>query len=241
MAPPTRAQFDTTHWSVVLAAGHDNTSGGQEALAALCESYWFPLYAYVRRQGFDQDDARDLTQSFFASLLARRDLRQVRPERGRFRSFLLAALRHFLINERKQRKAAKRGGGVPQLSLEWECAETTYLREPVDPGTPETLFNRRWASSTIAAALDRLRKVWRRAGKETEFELLHPSLVGELERGSYGSLAERLQTTEGAVRVAVHRLRREFQEQLREQVAQTVTTAEALEDELRFLLDALQE
>src|SRR5512145_1416957 len=141
---PRLARFETTHWSLVLAAGRGESSHTREAFAALCEIYWYPLYAYVRRQGYNPDDAQELTQAFFTRLIEKRDVQRVRRERGRFRSFLLASLKHFLLNDARRRRASRRGGGQTPLALEVESAEGRYLREPQDPATPETLFDRRW-------------------------------------------------------------------------------------------------
>jgi RNA polymerase sigma-70 factor (ECF subfamily) len=234
MSAPRRAGFDTTHWSLILAA-RDDSSDARQALATLCEAYWYPLYAYIRRQGHDADAARDLTQSFFLSILERQDLRQVSPERGRFRSFLLAAVRHFLLNDAVRRGRLKRGGGQTAISLDLEDAESRYRHEPVDRDTPETLFNRRWALTAVQRALHGVRDSYRQRGKGHEFDVLLPSLLGDLPHGGVEHLAEALDMKAGAVRMAMSRLRQAFRHRLREEVAGTVLAAETIDGEIRYL------
>jgi RNA polymerase sigma factor (sigma-70 family) len=234
-----RSSFETTRWSVVLTAGARDSSGAHQALATLCETYWYPLYAFVRRQGYDADQAQDLTQAFFARLLEKHDVEDARRERGRFRSFLLASLKHFLQNEAQYRRRQKRGGGQAPLSLEFETAEGRYLREPPDPRTPETIFDRRWALTVLDGVLRRLRREAVDADKVAEFDALKACLNGDLPHGSYRALGETLGMTEGAVKVAVHRLRRRFQRVLREEIAQTVPTPQAVDEELQYLFRAL--
>ncbi len=155
-------RFETTHWSLVLTAARGDSSDARQALASLCEIYWYPLYAYVRRQGHNADDALHLTQAFFTRLIERRDVQDARRERGRFRSFLLASMKHFLLNESRHRRAVKRGGDVAHLALDFKTAEGRYLRERDDPATPEALFDRRWALTVLDRALGRLRRAARR-------------------------------------------------------------------------------
>lgn len=221
------------------AAGADATSEARAALTALCETYWTPLYWYVRRQGHDADAAQDLTQAFLARLIEKHDVRNVRRERGRFRSFLLAALKHFLLNDAQSQRAVKRGGGVTTLPLEFDTAEGKYLKEPRDTRTPETTFDRRWALTVLDRVLQRLRREATGADKVAEFDVLKPSLLGESPPGGYQTWGGELGLTEGAVKVAVHRLRRRFQRVLRDEIAQTVSTEAEVEDEIRFLLSAL--
>jgi RNA polymerase sigma-70 factor (ECF subfamily) len=231
--------FQTTHWSPVVAAGSDDSRRSRAALATLCETYWYPLYAYVRRRGANPDDARDLTQGFLVSLLERRDFEKLRQDRGRFRSFLLASLQHFLLNDAAHRQTQKRGGGVSIVPLELENAEGRYSIEPVDRCTPETLYERRWALLVIERVLARLRMEWDAEGRASEFDVLKSCLLGEAPPGGYTTLAERLSTSEGAVRVAVHRLRRKFQSRLKQEIADTVVSPDDVDDEIRYLIQAL--
>jgi RNA polymerase sigma factor (sigma-70 family) len=231
--------FDTTRWSVVLAAGSSDSAAAREALATLCEVYWYPLYAYVRRWGINADDAQDLTQGFLASLLERRDFEGLSRERGRFRAFLLAALRHFLANDAARRRAVKHGGGAVFVPIGFDAAEQKYSVEPSSAETPETLFERRWALTVLERALAALRRESREAGREREFEALKDSMLGRAPARGYASLAADLGMSEGAVRVAVHRLRRRFQAQLKQDIRETVSDPALVEDEIRFLARAL--
>jgi len=240
MTAPGRHRFETTRWSLVIAAGGDRSSAARRALADLCEAYWYPLYSYVRRQGYEAEEARDLTQSFFVVLLERDDVRGLRRERGRFRSFLLASLRHFLLKDLKHKRRLKRGGGQTPISLEFATAEDRYSREPADRNTPETIFDRRWAQAMLERVLQSLRADWEVAGKEAQFDRLKGCLMGELPRGGYEVLASELCSTEGALKIAVHRLRRRFQARLREAIAQTVLTEDAIDDEIEHLFKALR-
>lgn len=230
--------FETTQWSLVLAAGGDGPPA-RAALARLCEIYWYPLYAYVRRRGANPDDARDLTQGFLASLLERRDFENLHRDRGRFRAFLLASLQHFLANNAARERAWKRGGGISPLPLTFEDAEGRYRFEPVEAATPETLYERRWALTVIERVLAGLRREWEAASRDDEFDQLKACLLGEAPAGGYAALAERLKTTEGAARIAVHRLRRKFQTRLRSDIAETVADAADVDDEIRYLIRAL--
>jgi RNA polymerase sigma factor (sigma-70 family) len=234
-----RAHFATTHWSMVVAAGDRATPRSQEALSRLCEAYWYPLYVYVRRWGHGADEAQDLTQEFFARLMEKGYLRQADPQRGRFRSFLLAALKHFLANERDRAGAQKRGGGRPPLPLEIENAEGRYSLEPADPETPEKIFERRWALTLLDKVLSRLRDEYHRAGKGALFDLLKDLLTAGKAGEPYARLGAELGMSEGAVKVAVHRLRRRFGELLREEIAQTVADPQDVDDEIRYLFAAL--
>jgi RNA polymerase sigma-70 factor (ECF subfamily) len=224
---------------VVVAAGGDDSSAARAALATLCETYWYPLYAYVRRRGTSPDDARDLTQGFLTSLLERRDFEHVRQERGRFRAFLLASLQHYLANDFAQRRALKRGGGITVLPLAFDEAEGRYRIEPKESTTPETLYERRWALTVIDRVLGQLRREWETDGREAEFDELKSCLLGLNPAGGYAAMAARLGTTEGAVKTAVHRLRRRFQVELRTHIAETVFDPSDVDDEIRFLVRAL--
>lgn len=232
------ARFATTHWSVVLAAGRD-TARGRDSLARLCQTYWFPLYAYVRRRGYAPEDAQDLTQAFFARLLEKNWVAAADRSKGRFRSFLLAAMKHFLADQWDRERAQKRGGDIPRLSLPLETAEARYLSEPADMETPERIFERRWALTLLDEVLERLRSEYDRDGKGTLFTALHPCLVGERATQPYADLARSLGSTEGAVKSAVHRLRLRYRQLLREEIAGTLDEGEAVEDELRHLFAVL--
>lgn len=234
-----RRDFSTTHWSVVLAAGGRDTARAREALERLCRIYWYPLYAYLRRRGHATEDAQDLIQGFFTRLLETRGLETVAPERGRFRSFLIAALNHFVSNRRDWDRAQKRGGGQRLLPIELETAEGRYQLEPPDPTTPEVLFERRWALTLLERILGGLRDEMTRAGKERLFDALKIYLTGEMPEQSYAEAGTALGLSEGAVKVAVHRLRRRYRDLLREEIAQTVSTADEVDDEIRYLWAAL--
>lgn len=223
----------------MIAAGGGEGSAARRALATLCEAYWYPLYAYLRRRGRGADDARDLTQAFLTSLLERRGFDGLREERGRFRAFLLASLQHFVANDAAHRRALKRGGGVAPLSLAFDGAEGRYRHEPAEPMTPERIFDRRWALTVIEGVLQRLREAWRDAGRADEFDALRDSLLGEAPPGGYRAVAARLGTTEGAVKVAVHRLRRAFQKELKRQIAETVLDPAEIDAEIRYLIRAV--
>lgn len=231
-------QFDTTHWSLVLAAGDRESPGADAALAALCSAYWHPVLAFIRRSGHDEDEARDLTQGFFALVLEKNYFGAAQQERGRLRSFLLTAVTHFLANERDRERALKRGGGAELLSLDARDDERPVVSEPADDLTPERLFERRWALTVLGEAMARLRQQYARSSKLDVFDQLKPLLTGR-DPGTYAQAATRLNTTEGALRVAVHRLRRQFAAALRTTVAETVVTPEEVDVELRQLMHAL--
>jgi len=239
-ARPGARQFATTRWSQVLAAGQSPTCDSREALSRLCELYWYPLYSYVRRWGYDADQAQDLTQEFFARLLEKHYLQTADPARGRFRSFLLASLKHFLSNERDRVHAVKRGGRTTVLPLEFENAEGRYSREPPDPETPETVYERRWALTLLERTLGRLRHEFDAAGKKELFGRLEGHLTGEQEALPYAELAADLGMTEGAIKVTVHRLRRRFGALLREEISETVSEPSQVDDEIRELFRALK-
>jgi len=236
-------RFLTTRWSMVLRAGSTESSGverqdAREALERLAESYWIPLFAYVRRRGYAEEDACDLTQGFFARLLERKDVGSASPEHGRFRSFLLTALKNYLINSEERERALKRGGGKAPVSIDARKAEGFLGPEPIDNDTPERIFERAWARSVLERALARLRRDYTERGKETLFEALSDELVGG-EATPYAQLAEELGFTEGAIKVAVHRLRARYRKHLRLEVADTVEDPGDVEDELRGLFEAL--
>ncbi len=232
-------RFHTTHWSVVFAAGERRTPDADDALSTLCAAYWYPLYAFVRRSGYDAEAASDLTQGFFARVIEKNFLREADPQRGRFRSFLLASLKHFLSNERERERALKRGGGATLLSIEPEEGESRYAREPVDARTPDVLFERGWAVALLEHVLERLRGELDAEGKAHLFDALKPMLMGERADHTYREIGEGLGMSEGAVKVAVHRLRRRYRDVLEEEIGRTLADPTQLEDEIRHLFAAL--
>jgi RNA polymerase sigma-70 factor (ECF subfamily) len=231
--------FATTRWSLVLRAGQGDSPQATAALEDLCRAYWYPLYAFVRRSGYGAEDARDLTQAFFARLLEKQWLADADPARGRFRSFLLAALKHFLANEWGRAHRLKRGGGREFIPLDAATAEERYALEPLDLATPELLYDRRWALTLLARAQDRLRGEMTAAGQRERFEALEPTLVGERAALPYHELASRFGVTETAVKSMVLRLRRRFRALLREEVAQATGDAREVDAELASLFAAL--
>lgn len=234
-----QAVFVTTQWSAVLAAGHSDTTHARTALEQLCRQYWPPLYAYVRRAGRTREEAEDLTQEFFARLLAQNTVARADPARGRFRSFLLASLKHFLANEWDKATARKRGGGAQLLPLEFDTAETRCT-QPVAPGdTPDRAFDRQWALTLLDVVLGRLRQEYAGAGREDLFLGLKDTLAGGRAEIPYRDLGVRLALSEGAVKVAAHRLRQRYRELLRLEIANTVAAPEEVEEELRQLFVAL--
>jgi RNA polymerase sigma factor (sigma-70 family) len=237
---PTEAMgFATTHWTVVLAAGGGSGAAAGEALAKLCATYWYPLYAFIRRSGFGRHDAEDLTQGFFYSFLRRDSLNEVSPSAGKFRSYLLACLKHFLANERRRERAQRRGAGVEEIPLDTGAAETRYLAEPADTLTPEVLYERRWAFTVLDRALEELRQEYVQRDKGALFDDLRVLLPGDAASVSRADLAARHGMSVGAVDVALHRLRQRLGALLREQVVRTVSSPEEVEEELRYLLSVL--
>jgi RNA polymerase sigma-70 factor (ECF subfamily) len=232
-APPVTAQwFATTHWSVVLAARQDDPAA-PAALEQLCRTYWPPLNAYIRREGHDATEAQDLTQEFFARLLSRDYLQQLRHQEGKFRSFLLAYLKNFLSEQRRKAGAQKRGGGYVIVSLNEPAGEDGYLLEPVDELTPDQVFERRWAQAILQTALGRLREEFAARGQAAMFERLQDYQPREPGGQSYAQLGDDLGMTEAAVKSAVQRMRRRHRELLREEIAHTVARPEEIEEELR--------
>jgi DNA-directed RNA polymerase specialized sigma24 family protein len=229
--------FATTHWSVVLRAGQPGMPGVHEALERLCLLYWYPIYAYVRRRGYAPEDAQDLTQEFFAHMLERNVVARADPHKGRFRSFLLGAINHFLAHQWRKAHAAKRGGKLTFIPLADPAVEERYLRETTGDVTPERTYERRWALTVLDHALSKLQEDWSRTGRGAQFEALKPFLSGEAVPGEYTALAGTLQMTPNSVAVAVHRLRQSYREAVRDEIAQTVSGPEELEEELRHLLE----
>jgi RNA polymerase sigma-70 factor (ECF subfamily) len=237
--PPASRKFATTHWSLVVAAGRNSSPQSKEALASLCGTYWYPLYACVRSQGFAPHDAQDLTQDFFARLLARNDFAAADRTKGRFRSYLSAALKHFLANHRDQARARKRGAGRVSVSLDFTTAEGRFSREPVHTDTADKAFARRWAMTLLERVLAQLRGEHENAGKAMSFDRMKDFLSGNQNATGYADVAADLNMTEGAVKVAVHRLRRRYRELLRAEIAQTVADSGEVDDEIRELFAAL--
>lgn len=233
------ARFHTTHWSQVLAAGDLNSEGGQEAMAALFTTYWYPLYAYVRGCGFSPEDAQDVTQSFFEHWVESDALASADRDRGRFRWFLLKSLRNSLRNEMDRNRAKKRGGGVVPVSWDALEGEQRFKAEPVDEATPDLLFDRRWARAAMGRALERLSEEYSRSGRAVLFQHLKRFLAGHPAAGGYGEIASRLGLSETALKVTVHRMRQRYRDLVRWEVAQTVADPAELDDELRHLLQLL--
>jgi DNA-directed RNA polymerase specialized sigma24 family protein len=231
--------FATTHWSVVLQAGHSESTQSRNALAKLCQTYWYPLYTYVRRRGCSPHDAQDLTQAFFARMLERRSLIQADPLRGRFRSFILAAMKNFLANEWEKVRAQKRGGGLEALSLDLAAAEHRYDLEPAVNSTAETAFDKQWALALLDEVVKRLEQEYERDGRGALFAELKQTLAGDRESQPYAVLAGRLGMNEGAVKTAVHRLRKRYRAILRAEIADSVSSPEEVDAELRHLFRAI--
>jgi RNA polymerase sigma-70 factor (ECF subfamily) len=231
-----RGQFTTTRWSLVLEAGESGSDRSERALAELCERYWYPLYAYVRRRGHDTDDARDLTQAFFAKLLEKRDLRVADPRRGRFRTFLLASMKNFLAGEWRRESTLRRGGGVELLSLDFDSAEARYEKEPAHDLTPEAIYERRWAFRLLEQAVADLRNEYGQSGKLELFDALKGFLGSGEQILPYAELSRRFGQSEGALRTAVSRLRTRWRERLRQLVAETVESEAELREEMDCLI-----
>lgn len=230
--------FATTHWTAVLAAGAQPSEQAAVALEELCRTYWYPLYVYVRRQTPTREDAEDLTQAFFARFLEKNYLAHVSSERGRFRAFLLAALKHFLANEWDRANRQKRGGGAVVVPLDWQNADTRYRIDPPDNLSPDKLYDRAWAITLLERVLARLRAENEADGKAALFDRLKPFLMVGKGAIPYAQVAESLQLTEGAVRVAVHRLRGRYRDCLRAEVQQTISEPTHVDEEMRSLFSA---
>jgi RNA polymerase sigma factor (sigma-70 family) len=237
--PPPKACFVTTRWTVVLKAGRNDTPRAQDALSRLCETYWYPLYAYARRRGHSPEDAQDLTQEFFARLLEHNWVGDADRAKGRFRTFLLTAMSRFLANEWNRARAQKRGGGAAPLPLDTAVAESRYCADAGNSMAPDRLYDRQWAMTLLDQALTRLDAEHKQSGKAAEFGFLSRFLTAE--RGSipYETVATQLGLSETAARQAVHRLRKRFREVFRDEIAQTVAAPEEVEEEIRHLLAAL--
>jgi len=227
--------FATTHWSVVLLADHSSSPAASGALEKLCRSYWYPVYAFVRRRGSSPHDAQDLTQEFFSRLLKRNSFADADPAKGRFRSFLVGALKHFLADEWDKARAEKRGGHCETFSLDALEPEARYALEPATDLTPERIFDRRWAMALLEQALWRLREEQAASGKVQHFELLKDFLTNEAGPGAYDGVAAQLETSVNSIAVAVHRLRQRYRDLVRSDVAHTVAGPDGIEEELRSL------
>jgi len=235
------AQFATTHWSVVLAAGDSAAPGSQEALENLCRTYWLPLYAFVRRKGHSPEDAKDLTQEFFLRLIGKRRLDKADPERGRFRTFLLATLKHFLCDEWDRRRTARRGGGVPVVSLDAGMAEERLQTELSTELTPDQVFDRDWAAVLLESVLTTLRDEAQGAGKGELFDALSPCLMGDRMSDGYAAVGRQFGLSEAAVKMAVSRLRHRFRHLLQLEIERTVTTKKEAQEEFQHLGAALRQ
>ena len=236
---PQQAWFATTHWSVVLAAKDRRGPAGRQALESLCRAYWYPLYAFVRRQGHSPHDSEDLLQGFFARFLEKEYLATVDRTKGRFRSFLLGALKHYLADQWDKAKAVKRGGRIEFLSLEGEAAESRYWEEPASELTPERLYEQRWACVLLERVMARLEQDFDAAGQGPLFAALESFLLEDDRSVSYADLAAEHGLSEGALKMKVQRLRQRYQRLLREEVAHTVARPEDVEDEIRWLFSVV--
>ena len=225
----------TTHWSLVLSAQDKDSPDALQALETLCRAYWFPLYAFVRRQGRSSHDAQDLTQEFFARVLEKGYLKSANQEKGRFRTFLLVALKHFLANVWDRQHAEKRGGFVPVVSIDQELAESRLAAEPAHQLQPDILFDRQWATTLLERTMSRLHDEYVASGRAKLFELLRGCLAMDESALPYAEIATRLNLTEAAVKMAVQRLRARYREILRAEIADTVASPEAIEEEIRHL------
>lgn len=232
-------RFATTHWSAVLAAGVADRGEPNDALAQLCEAYWHPLYAYVRRRGYRADDAQDLVQAFLARLLDKQILQAADPHRGKFRSFLLSSMDNFLANERDRAHAKKRGGDRIHLSLDLASAESRLHLEPADRLTPERLFLRQWAMALLDVVVGRLQREFEVAGKGGQFDVLRETLTGSVGRPNYGKMAAALEMTPDALRQAAHRMRKRYRAILREEVTRTSGQQDDVDGEIASLIAAL--
>jgi len=231
------SQFPTTRWTLVVAAGDRQRKETRSALVSLCENYWYPLYAYLRRRGYPADQAQDLTQDFFVRVLEGRYLDRADPEKGRFRSFILTSLKFFVADEADRQRAQKRGGGSV-LPLEFSSGEERYQREPAHAETPERIFERRWALSVLDRVVEKLRDEFVHHGRPDHFDRLKVFLLGRTD-APYAALAREMSTSEGALKVAIHRLRKRYRELFRQEIADTVADPADVESELRFLAAAL--
>jgi DNA-directed RNA polymerase specialized sigma24 family protein len=233
-------QFMTTRWSVVLTAGRRSSPDSRQALESLCAAYWYPLYAYVRRRVLDVNEAQDLTQAFFAELLAKNYVGAAKVERGRFRAFLLTALKNFLSKEWQKAKAQKRGGDKTRIPLDFERGNSQYLVEPSSGLTAEQIYDREWAIALLGRTMQRLECEFVDAGKKRQFEELKGFLIGQQDSATYAEAAVTLGMTEAAVKMASHRMRRQYRDLLREEIRETLSSPDEVEDEIAKLFASLE-
>jgi RNA polymerase sigma-70 factor (ECF subfamily) len=231
--------FPTTHWSLILSSASDSGAQAETALAELCRAYWYPVYSFIRARSASADAAQDLTQEFFLFLLTRGIFASADPTAGRFRSYLVTSVKHFLADQADRRNAQKRGGGVVTLPIDLGMAEERFARDVAYSETPERIFDRQWALTVVMQACDQLREALDREGRGGQFERLRGYLPGGSEPSSSASLAEELGMSEGALKVAIHRLRRRYRELLRANVSHTLADPKEIDDEIRFLLNSL--
>jgi RNA polymerase sigma factor (sigma-70 family) len=232
-------QFPATRWSLVLNAS-GSTEKSVDALSTLCTAYWYPLYAFIRRQGHEPEEAQDLTQGFFARLLEKQYLGDYQRELGRFRSFLLTSLKHFLANEYDSANTQKRGGGTEAISVDLiHAGEQRYSLEPRHDLTPEAIFEKQWAMTLLSQSVLRLQNEAEKAGKRSQFDQLKRFLTGDEDKIPYSELASNMGISEGALKVAIHRLRKQFRDALQEEISHTVSRPEEIQDEIRFLMSVL--
>jgi RNA polymerase sigma-70 factor (ECF subfamily) len=229
----------TTRWSMVLAAADKSSPQSADALSQLCQTYWYPIYAFIRRQGHTHEPAQDLAQEFFARMLEKHYIQDVGPEKGKFRTFLMVCLKRFLANEWDRATAQKRGGGRAHLPIDFESAQSRYSLEPAHEMTAQKIFDRRWALTVLERTIAGLSEDFQRAGKQQHFDALNVYLLGESGAPPYVEIAKRLNTTEGAIKVAVHRLRDRYRHRLRQEIAQTVSAEEEIDQEIKDLFAAL--
>jgi DNA-directed RNA polymerase specialized sigma24 family protein len=239
-APHGTPQFATTRWSLVISAGRKSSPVSQQALETLCETYWYPLYLYARRRVTDASQAQDMTQAFFAELLEKNYVGSAKPERGRFRDFLLTAFKHFMAKEWKKAKAQKRGGGRFPISLNFESAESSFQVEPASGLTAEQFYDQQWTITLLGKIMERLKLEFVRANKADQFQELKGLMVGDSESATFTQAAERLNMTEAAARKAASRMRKRYRELLRDEISQTVSGPEEVENEIRKLFSTLE-
>lgn len=233
-----QADFPTTRWTLVAAAGDRDRPDGRRALASLCEAYWYPLYAYARRRGDTPEQAQDHTQEFFARFIERDYFDRADPDRGRFRSFLLSSFKYYLCDDAGRARAQKRGGGIAPLSIEVSKGEEMYVREPAHNETPERIYERRWARTLLDRVIDRLRTEFVQHGRSEHFDKLKTCLQGDSDV-PYAELARQLETTESALKVGIHRLRKRYRDLIRLEIADIVADPADIDSELRYLVTAL--
>jgi RNA polymerase sigma factor (sigma-70 family) len=234
-------QFTTTRWSAILLSAQSQAPGSDNAREEFCQLYWYPLYAFIRRRGYNADDARDLTQGFFLFILDRKALKRATPEKGKFRSFLLGSLKNYLSNEYQRENAIKRGGKIDFVSVDFSDGEDRYSREPADSLTPDKIFDANWAVTLLGQAIERLKEEYSAQGKGNIFETLRPylDLSDTAQAPSYECVSEKLKVSGAGVKTLIHRFRKRYSEILREAVAQTVTDPSEIDDEIRSLCEAL--